>query len=138
LVSEHYIFKSNNYKYHVIYLFIYLLRSFIVDSILTLVRRLLRGARWYEAHCSHAYQHAARRWSSHSKVTFTIAAVNIIWLFPIALGACVWPAVGPLFAAVALVPLAYTALRYDAGQDTSATEGAGSEAEVRVGVLSEV
>ncbi len=115
-----------------------LLSVFIVDSALTLMRRFLAGARWYEGHCSHAYQHAARRWSSHSKVTFTIAAVNIIWLFPIALGACVWPAVGPLFAAVALVPLAYTALRYDAGQDTSATEGAGSEAEVRVAVLSEV
>ena len=63
-----------------------LLSVFIVDSTLTLMRRLITGARWYEAHCSHAYQHAARRWGSHSKVTLTIAAVNVVWLFPLALG----------------------------------------------------
>jgi Fuc2NAc and GlcNAc transferase len=75
-----------------------LLAVFIVDSILTLVRRLISGERWYEAHCSHAYQHAARRWGSHSKVTLTIAAVNVAWLFPLACGACVWPTGGFLFA----------------------------------------
>jgi Fuc2NAc and GlcNAc transferase len=50
---------------------------FVVDSIMTLMRRLFTGARWYEAHCSHAYQHAARRSGSHSKVTSTVAAVNV-------------------------------------------------------------
>jgi Fuc2NAc and GlcNAc transferase len=114
-----------------------LLSVFIVDSTLTLMRRLITGARWYEAHCSHAYQHAARRWGSHSKVTLTIAAVNVAWLFPLAWGACVWPAVGPLFAVVALAPLVYTAFRYDAGHDTSAAEVACSEAEVRVAVDSQ-
>jgi Fuc2NAc and GlcNAc transferase len=109
-----------------------LLSVFIVDSTLTLMRRLITGAQWYEAHCSHAYQHAARRWGSHSRVTLTIAAVNVAWLFPLALGAYVWPAVGPLFAVVALAPLVYVAFRYDAGQDTSATEAVCSEAEVRV------
>lgn len=93
-----------------------LLAVFIVDSTLTLMRRLITGARWYEAHCSHAYQHAARRWGSHSKVTLTIAAVNVAWLFPLAWGACVWPAGGPLFAGVALAPLVYLAFRYDGGQ----------------------
>lgn len=115
-----------------------LLSVFIVDSSLTLMRRLITGARWYEAHCSHAYQHAARRWGSHSKVTLTIAAVNIAWLFPLAWGACVWPVVGPLFAVVALAPLVYVAFRYDAGQDTSATEAVCSEAEVRAAVDLEV
>jgi Fuc2NAc and GlcNAc transferase len=115
-----------------------LLSIFIVDSIVTLLRRLLTGARWYQAHCSHAYQHAARRWGSHSKVTLTIAAVNVAWLFPLAYGACVWPAAAPLFAVVALAPLVYTAFRYDAGQDTSATEAVCSEAQARVAVDSEV
>src|ERR1035437_8066086 len=114
-----------------------LLSVFVVDSTLTLMRRLITGARWYEAHCSHAYQHAARRWGSHSKVTLTIAAVNVAWLFPLGWGACVWPAAGPLFAVVAMSPLVYTAFRYEAGQDTSATEGVCSEAEVRVAVDSE-
>jgi Fuc2NAc and GlcNAc transferase len=115
-----------------------LLSIFIVDSIVTLLRRLLTGARWYQAHCSHAYQHAARRWGSHSKVTLTIAAVNVAWLFPLAYGACVWPAAAPLFAVVALAPLVYTAFRYDAGHDTSATEAVCSEAQARVAVDSEV
>jgi hypothetical protein len=44
----------------------------------------------------------------------------------------------PLFAVVALAPLVYAAFRYDAGQDTSATEGVCSEAEVRVAVDLEV
>jgi Fuc2NAc and GlcNAc transferase len=110
-----------------------LLSVFIVDSTLTLLRRLVSGARWYEAHCRHAYQHAARRWGSHSKVTLTIAAVNVAWLFPLGWGACVWPAAGSLFAVVALAPLAYTAFRYGAGQDTSATEVPCSEPEVPCG-----
>jgi Fuc2NAc and GlcNAc transferase len=108
-----------------------LLSVFVVDSTLTLMRRLITGARWYEAHCSHAYQHAARRWGSHATVTVAVVAVNVAWLFPLAWGACVWPAVGPLFALVALAPLVYTAFRYNAGQDTSATEVAYSEAGVR-------
>jgi Fuc2NAc and GlcNAc transferase len=96
-----------------------LLSVFIVDSTITLMRRFTTGARWYEAHCNHAYQHAARRWGSHAKVTLTIAAVDVAWLFPLGWGACVWPAAGPLFAAVAVAPLVYTAFRYDAGRRTA-------------------
>lgn len=109
-----------------------LLSVFVVDSIVTLIRRLITGVRWYEAHCSHAYQHAARQWGSHSKVTLTIAAVNVVWLFPLAWGACVWPAAGPVFAVVALAPLVCAVFRYDAGRDTSAKEVTRPEAEVRV------
>jgi Fuc2NAc and GlcNAc transferase len=99
-----------------------LLSVFIVDSTVTLTRRLITRARWYEAHCSHAYQHAARQSGSHSKVTSTVAAVNVVWLFPLACGACVCPSFGPLFALVALAPLVYMAFRYDAGQDTTPTK----------------
>ncbi|MGA2114123.1 MAG: glycosyltransferase family 4 protein [Bryobacteraceae bacterium] len=107
-----------------------LLSVFIVDSTVTLMRRFIAGARWYEAHCSHAYQHAARRWGSHSKVTLTVAAIDGIWLFPLAMGACVWPVAGPLFAAAALVPLVCTALRYGAGRATSAAEAPYPKAEI--------
>jgi Fuc2NAc and GlcNAc transferase len=93
-----------------------LLSIFIVDSMLTLARRLIVGARWYESHRSHAYQHAARWHASHLRVTLAVAAVNIAWLFPLAWGACVWPYLGPLFAAVAVAPLVYTALCYNAGR----------------------
>ncbi|MBS1875397.1 MAG: glycosyltransferase family 4 protein [Acidobacteria bacterium] len=109
-----------------------LLSVFIVDSTLTLLRRLITGARWYEAHRSHAYQHAARCWSSHSTITLTIATVNTIWLFPFALGACVWPAAGPLLAVVALAPLVCTALHYGAGRGAPITKGARPKAEIGV------
>ena len=109
-----------------------LLSVFIVDSTVTLIRRLFTGARWYEAHCSHAYQHAARRWSSHSKITLTIATVNIIWLFPLSLGACVWSATGPLLAVVALLPLVCSALHYGAGRGDPITKGPRPKAEIGV------
>lgn len=104
-----------------------LLSVFIVDSTMTLVRRLLTGARWSEAHCSHAYQHAARTWSSHSKVTVTIAVVNVLWLFPLAWGAGVWRATGPLFAALAIAPLVYMAWLYHAGHDSSTRRSVAAE-----------
>jgi len=103
---------------------IILLSVFIFDATVTLLRRALSGARWYEAHCSHAYQRAAQRWGSHAKVTLTVAAINVAWLFPLSLGACLWPAFGPVFAVVSLAPLVYLALRYGAGQRACATGAA--------------
>jgi Fuc2NAc and GlcNAc transferase len=109
-----------------------LVSVFIVDSMLTLVRRVITRAPWYVAHRSHAYQHAALRHHSHLKVTLPVAAINVIWLFPLGWGASVWPTAGPLFAVIAVAPLVYTALRYHAGKDTSVSEAPGSGAEVRV------
>jgi Fuc2NAc and GlcNAc transferase len=109
-----------------------LLAVFLVDSTLTLARRFFRGARWYEAHCTHAYQHAAQRWGSHSKVTLTVAAINVVWLFPLVLGACVWPAVAPLFAVVAMAPLVYLAFRLDAGLETAVASAASASSAKKV------
>jgi Fuc2NAc and GlcNAc transferase len=94
-----------------------LLSAFIVDSTVTLITRMVTGARWYEAHRTHAYQQAAQRWSSHSKVTVAFAIVNLLWLFPLAWGACVHPTAGPLFAVIAAGPLVYIAFRLHAGQN---------------------
>ena len=95
-----------------------LLAVFIVDSMITLVRRLIAGARWYEAHRSHAYQQAALQ-QGHLKVILTAAVINVAWLFPLAWGSSVWPASAPLFAAIAAAPLIYTAFRYHAGAFTA-------------------
>jgi Fuc2NAc and GlcNAc transferase len=117
-----------------------LLAVFLVDSTLTLVRRFFRGARWYEAHCTHAYQHAAHRWGSHSRVTLAVAAINVVWLFPLVLGSCVWPTMAPLFAVVAMAPLVYLAFRNHAGLETgaaSATKVADSKSKVRAAVGSQ-
>jgi Fuc2NAc and GlcNAc transferase len=63
---------------------IILLGVFIVDASLTLLRRLLRGERVYDAHRMHGYQHAAVRWRTHGGVTLAVLAINLFWLLPLA------------------------------------------------------
>jgi len=63
---------------------IILLGVFTVDATITLARRVLRGDRFYEAHRSHAYQHAVRRLGAHRPVTVAIALINLAWLLPLA------------------------------------------------------
>lgn len=57
---------------------------FFTDSLVTLLRRLVRGERVYEAHSSHAYQVLARKWGSHGAVTTTVIAINLLVLLPLA------------------------------------------------------
>jgi Fuc2NAc and GlcNAc transferase len=58
---------------------------FLLDATLTLLRRLGRGEKIYEAHRSHAYQWLARRYRSHARVTAMVLGVNLCWLLP-----CAW------------------------------------------------
>ena len=55
-----------------IWTWLILLGIFIVDATSTLIRRIIERERWYEAHRAHAYQHASRRWGSHSKITISV------------------------------------------------------------------
>jgi Fuc2NAc and GlcNAc transferase len=89
---------------------------FLVDATVTLLRRVLRGDRWFEAHRLHAYQHLARRWQSHLYVTLLVSAINIFWLLPWALYAMRTPMRATEISAVALVPLALLALIAGAGK----------------------
>ncbi|MGI9302779.1 MAG: MraY family glycosyltransferase, partial [Gammaproteobacteria bacterium] len=57
-----------------------LLAVFLVDATFTLLRRMTAGARWYEAHRTHADQYAALRWRSHQRVTLAVIAINLFWL----------------------------------------------------------
>ncbi|AMR68752.1 glycosyl transferase [Aquipseudomonas alcaligenes] len=91
-----------------------LLGVFIVDASVTLLRRLLQGSRVYEAHCSHAYQHAARQLGRHLPVTLAVAVINLCWLLPLSL----WAAHGGygfFILLLAYAPLILLALRYRAG-----------------------
>ena len=99
-----------------------LLAAFFVDATVTLLRRLFSRARWYEAHRSHAYQHAARTYGGHATVTLAVAAINIGWLFPLAWAASRFPQAAPIFAAVAAIPLVYIALRFEAGRERPSSE----------------
>ena len=91
-----------------------LLALFMVDSTVTLVRRIARGERFYKAHRSHAYQHAAQRWG-HQRVTLLCGAINLFWLLPIALSVALNRVNAPIGMALAYVPLAILALGLRAG-----------------------
>lgn len=98
-----------------------LLGVFLVDATLTLLRRFFRGERWYESHCCHAYQHAARRWDSHKKVTLGVILLNIFWLLPLAWLAAIYPAAGFAITLLAMAPLVVLAIWLGAG-DKAASE----------------
>lgn len=95
-----------------------LLATFITDASFTLLHRLLRGERIYEAHRSHAYQWAARR-HGHRPVTLAVVGINLLWLLPWALavaGGVVTPALAILIAYLPLVALVW---RWKAGSAES-------------------
>jgi len=89
---------------------------FFVDATVTLLRRMLSGQRWYEAHRSHAYQRAARRWASHKRVSLSVLAINLCWLLPLAFAAVRWPQLEPVFLVCAYTPLIALALWLEAGK----------------------
>jgi Fuc2NAc and GlcNAc transferase len=82
--------------------------AFVVDATITLVRRVIRGERWYAAHRSHAYQRAVQAGRSHARVTSSVLLLNVA-LFALAAGGARWPAflLPALAAALLLVGLAY-------------------------------
>ena len=90
---------------------------FLVDATVTLVRRLARGDRWFEAHRTHAYQNLARRWKAHLPVTILVMVVNIFWLLPLAILAANFPTYALWFLAVALSPLIVLVAAFGAGKD---------------------
>jgi Fuc2NAc and GlcNAc transferase len=93
-----------------------LLGVFIVDATFTLVRRLLRGDKVYEAHRSHAYQFASRRFGKHLPVTLAVGAINLFWLVPVAYSVTQFGLDGAWGAIIAYVPLVILALKFHAGQ----------------------
>lgn len=89
---------------------------FIVDATYTLLRRLLRGDKVYEAHRSHAYQFASRRFGRHLPVTIAVAAINMFWLLPIAVAVARFGLDGCLGLIVAYAPLLLLAIGFGAGK----------------------
>lgn len=93
-----------------------LLGVFIVDATFTLIRRLLRGDKVYEAHRSHAYQFASRRFGKHLPVTLAVGAINLFWLLPVAYSVTQLGLDGAWGIIIAYVPLIILALKFHAGQ----------------------
>lgn len=89
---------------------------FIVDATFTLIRRIIQRRKWYEAHRSHAYQHAARRWG-HLRVTVAVSLLNVMWLLPIAYISNIHREFGPILTVLAFLPLVVLVLLLRAGKD---------------------
>jgi Fuc2NAc and GlcNAc transferase len=88
---------------------------FFCDATVTLIRRVIRRDRVYEAHRSHAYQRLARRWHSHSRVTIAVMAINVCWLLPCALFATAHPQLALWSTIGAFAPLILLVLFTGAG-----------------------
>jgi Fuc2NAc and GlcNAc transferase len=51
---------------------------FVGDATVTLIRRLVRGDRWYAAHRTHAYQRAVAAGRTHRQVTLRVLLLNLV------------------------------------------------------------
>lgn len=92
-----------------------LLGMFIVDATVTLCRRVARGEKFYEAHCSHAYQYASRVFGAHRAVTLAIGAINVFWLMPVAGFVALEKLDGIVGLIIAYIPLFLLVYHYKAG-----------------------
>ena len=101
---------------HFFWSWLILLGVFVVDATTTLMIRALQGIKVYEAHCTHAYQHASSEFGRHYPVTLAILMINIVWLCPIA----VWVGLGYLNGLIGLLmayfPLCMLAFMFKAGR----------------------
>jgi Fuc2NAc and GlcNAc transferase len=95
-----------------------LLGVFVVDATVTLIRRTARGDRFYEAHRTHAYQHAAALWGAHLPVTVATGLITLAWLLPLAILVTVGKLDGISGVLIGYAPLVIAALWLNAGKPT--------------------
>lgn len=98
-----------------LWVWLILLGVFIVDATVTLIRRLVRGDKVYEAHRSHAYQFASRRFGKHLPVTSAVGVINLCWLLPVAVCVARFGLDGALGVIIAYAPLLALAFVFNAG-----------------------
>ena len=104
--------------YNTIFLWCWLilLGVFIVDATVTLCRRLFWGAKLYEAHRSHAYQFASRRFGKHLPVSLGVCFINVFWLLPLSLSVALSLIDGAIALIIGYIPLILLALFFNAGR----------------------
>ena len=91
-----------------------LLAVFITDATYTLLVRLFRGEKVYEAHRSHAYQFLSRQYG-HQFVTLGVLMINVFWLLPLAWLGHHYSQFLFISVALAYVPLIVLAMKNHAG-----------------------
>ncbi|MCF8106516.1 MAG: glycosyltransferase family 4 protein [Desulfohalobiaceae bacterium] len=94
-----------------------LMGAFVVDATVTLLKRAWHRERFYQAHSSHAYQHAARRYGSHAAVSLAFGAINLFWLLPMAVLVSSGLVDGVLGVIIAYAPLVWAAHHFKAGAE---------------------
>ena len=83
-----------------------LMLVFVADSTLTLLRRVMKGEQWYNAHRQHLYQRLITSGWTHGRVALVYQAVNLILVLPgiviaVNFPALAWPvAMGLVFVLV--------------------------------------
>lgn len=92
---------------------------FIADTAVTLVTRVIRGERVYQAHRSHAYQVLARRWGSHQRTTIAVCLFNLLFLLPMAWIVREYPAAAGWVTVAALLVPGVIALALRAGRNVN-------------------
>lgn len=86
------------------WLWVILLGVFVFDATATLLRRMLRGERWYTAHRSHAYQRLVQAGWGHGAVSWSVLTLNLV-LGAFAILALFYPSQWLLVAALVVVIL---------------------------------
>jgi Fuc2NAc and GlcNAc transferase len=109
------ILMSTQLSANLLFVGLILLAVFISDATVTLIRRYLSGQKWYLAHCSHAYQHAARQYG-HLKTLLAVAGINVFWLLPLAFLAAKFPVFNVAALSMAYLPLGILAVKFNAGK----------------------
>jgi Fuc2NAc and GlcNAc transferase len=92
-----------------------LLGAFVVDATVTLLRRIFRGDKFWEAHRSHAYQYASRKYGAHQPVSLAFGVINLFWLLPVAAMVVSGWMAGVTGFVIAYLPLVWLAFRFKAG-----------------------
>ena len=92
---------------------------FLVDAGLTLIRRLIRGERWYTAHRQHLYQKLIDQGWTHTQALLLYQGINCLLIAPAMVimahnQQLVWPLTGTL---IALLVAAWTIASLKLGND---------------------
>jgi glycosyltransferase WbpL len=82
------------------------------DTFVTNALRFFLVKGFWRGHRSHAYQNLARILGSHAKVTYGVAAYQLLWAVPLCVWSAVRPDLGVVAAALSVVPAMLWTLRF--------------------------
>ncbi|THB73274.1 MAG: glycosyltransferase family 4 protein [Gammaproteobacteria bacterium] len=107
--------KSANIDQNFFWITLVLIGVFMVDATYTLIVRIKNGEKASEAHRSHAYQFASRKYG-HRAVTLSVFVINAAWLAPISWSIAAGNIDGAVGMVAAYLPLTLLAFKFNAGK----------------------